>query len=65
MVLTWSPADGGTVDVRRNALVIGTTDDDGEVRDGLGTNTGTFVYQVCETDSGNCSNTIRLVVPAD
>ena len=63
--LTWSPANGGTVDVRRNAVVIGTSDDDGAVRDKLGTNTGTFIYQVCETDSGVCSNAARVVIPAN
>ena len=65
VALTWSPADGGTINVRRNAVVIGTTDDDGEARDKLGTRTGTFVYQVCETDSGDCSNAVRVVVPGD
>jgi len=65
VALTWSPADGGTINVRRNAVVIGTTDDVGEARDKLGTRTGTFIYQVCETDSGDCSNTVRVVVPGD
>jgi hypothetical protein len=65
VALTWSPADGGTVNVLQNGVVIGTTDDDGEARDKLGTQTGTFVYQVCETDSGDCSNAVRVVVPGD
>jgi len=65
VALTWSPADGGTINVRRNAVVIGTTDDVGEARDKLGTRTGTFIYQVCETDSGDCSNGVRVVIPAD
>ena len=30
-------------------------------KDKLGTHTGTFTYQVCETDSGDCSN--EVVVP--
>jgi hypothetical protein len=63
--LTWSPADGGTVNVLRNAVVIGTTDDDGETRDKLGTHTGTFFYQVCEADSGDCSNPVKVVIPRD
>jgi hypothetical protein len=63
--LTWSPADGGTVNILRNAVIIGTTDDDGQVRNKLGTKTGTFVYQVCETDSGDCSNSVRVVIPGD
>jgi hypothetical protein len=65
VALTWSPADGGTVDLLRNGAVIGTTDDDGAARDKLGTQTGTFVYQVCETDSGDCSNAVRVVIPGD
>jgi len=65
VALTWSPADGGTVDVLRNTVAIGTTDDDGETRDKLGTHTGTFFYQVCETDSGDCSNPVRVVIPGD
>ena len=62
MELTWSPADGGSMQVLRNALVVHTTADDGEARDNLGTHTGTFIYQVCETDSGDCSNEVRVRV---
>jgi len=65
VALTWSPADGGTINLVRNGVVIGTTDDDGQVRDNLGTHTGTFFYQVCETDSGDCSNAVRVVIPGD
>jgi hypothetical protein len=61
VVLTWSPADGGSVSVHRNGVVVDTTDD-GTARDKLGTHTGTFYYQVCETDSGECSNQVRVVV---
>ena len=61
--LKWSPADGGTVNVLRNGAVVGTTPDDGKAKDKLGTNTGTFTYQVCETDSGDCSNEVTVVVP--
>jgi hypothetical protein len=61
--LTWSPADGGQVNVLRNSVVIRTTADDGLFYDNLGTQTGTFTYQVCETDSGDCSNEVDVVVP--
>ncbi|HZS16399.1 MAG TPA: sialidase family protein [Candidatus Udaeobacter sp.] len=60
--LTWSPADGGSVNVSRNGN-IKTTADDGQVIDNLGTRTGTFTYQVCETDSGDCSNEVQVQVP--
>jgi hypothetical protein len=61
--LRWSPADGGLVSVLRNSVSIGNTADDGRVNDDLGTQTGTFTYQVCETDSGDCSNEVTVQVP--
>ena len=61
--LTWSPADGGQMDVLRNDVVIGTTADDGQQVDNLGMQTGSFTYQVCETDSADCSNEVIVQVP--
>jgi hypothetical protein len=61
--LTWEPADGGSMNVLRNSVVIQTTADDGQTTDNLGTHTGTFIYQVCETDSGDCSNEVTVQVP--
>jgi hypothetical protein len=61
--LTWSPADGGTMNVLRNGAVIGATNDDGAVQDKIAAGfDGVLVYQVCETDSGDCSNEVRLRV---
>src|SRR5436190_7090583 len=51
----WSPADGGTINLLRNGVVVQTSPDDGKTKDNLGNHTGTFVYQVCETDTGDCS----------
>jgi len=62
VALSWSPADGGSVNVLRNGVVVDTTDDDGTAQDRLGTHTGTFFYQVCEADSGDCSNEVRVRV---
>jgi hypothetical protein len=62
VTLTWSPADGGSVNVLRDFSIVDTTDDDGTAQDKLGTHTGIFYYQVCETDSGVCSNQVRVVV---
>ena len=62
VALQWSPADGGSVNVLRNGVVIGTTNDDGSFQNKLGTNTGVFTYQVCETDSGDCSNEVTVRV---
>ena len=60
--LTWSPANGGSVNLLRDGVVIQTTDDDGIAQNGLGHHTGIFVYQVCETDTGNCSNEVAVRV---
>jgi subtilisin family serine protease len=61
--LRWSPADGGTMNVLRNNVIVQTTPDDGKTKDNLGTMTGTFTYQVCETDTGDCSNQVQVIVP--
>ena len=60
VVLQWSPADGGSMNVLRNGAVIGTTDDDGAFQQNVHTHTGTDTYQVCETDSGDCSNVVTV-----
>ena len=64
VALHWSPADGGSVNVLKNGVVLHgvPTDDDGAVQDNLRHHTGTFTYQVCETDTGNCSNEVTVVV---
>ena len=61
--LKWSPADGGDMNILRNGAVVATTADDGKANSNLGTHTGEFTYQVCETDSGDCSNEVTVVVP--
>jgi hypothetical protein len=60
--LRWSPADGGNINVLRDGTVVQTTADDGSTVDNLGTTTGTFTYQVCETDSSDCSNEVVVNV---
>ena len=61
--LQWRPADGGDINILRNGVVVATTPDDGQAPSNLGTHTGTFIYQVCGTDSGDCSNEVTVVVP--
>ena len=61
--LQWRPADGGRMNVIRDGVNIGRVADDGQTSDKLGPNTGTFTYQVCETDSGDCSNEVIVQVP--
>jgi hypothetical protein len=59
VALSWSPADGGDINVFRNGVNIGTTLDDGQAQD-KNPGIGQWDYQVCETDSGDCSNTARV-----
>jgi len=61
--LQWSPADGGDMNILRNGAVVATVPDNGQAKSSLGTHTGTFTYQVCETDSGDCSNEVTVNVP--
>jgi subtilisin family serine protease len=61
--LRWDPADGGDINVLRDGVVVQTTPDDGRTKDNLRRLTGTFTYQVCETDSGDCSNEVDVTVP--
>jgi hypothetical protein len=44
----------------RNGTVIGTTADDGQVQRNIHQHVGTDTYQVCETDTGTCSNTVTV-----
>jgi len=61
--LKWSPADGGTINVLRKwGCGSDNPPDDGQTQDKLGSTTGTFTYQVCETPSGDCSNEVVVVV---
>lgn len=60
--LKWAPADGGSMNVLRDGNIVQTTPDDGTAADRLGNTTGTFTYQVCETDSGDCSNEVVVTV---
>ena len=60
VVLDWSPADGGQMNVLKNGNVKGTTADDGSTQVNVHQHTGTDIYQVCETDSGDCSNEVRV-----
>ena len=60
VVLAWSPADGGTVNILRNGAVIGTAPDNGSAQNKIGNRRGDLTYQVCETDSGDCSNEVSV-----
>jgi hypothetical protein len=51
------------MNVLRNGNVILTTPDDGFTKKNVGTHTGTTTFQVCEADSGDCSNTVEVTIP--
>jgi hypothetical protein len=61
--LSWSPADGGDVNVLRNGKIKFTTADDGSATNNAKGHTGTITYQVCETDTGDCSNVLDVTIP--
>jgi hypothetical protein len=64
VALEWSPADGGSINILRDSVVIHTPFDDGRAQDHLGTGPReVHVYQVCETDTGDCSNEVKVKVP--
>jgi hypothetical protein len=64
VALSWTPANGGEINVLRDGVVIHTTEDDGSAQDPLGTGPReAHTYQVCETDTDTCSNEVRVKVP--
>jgi WD40 repeat protein len=64
VALEWSPADGGTIEVLRDGVVLRTVDGDGRAQDHLGSGPReVHTYQVCETDTGDCSNEVQVKVP--
>ena len=62
VALEWTPADGGSIDILRDGVILRTVDDDGRAQDHLGTGPReVHTYQVCDT--GNCSNEVKVKVP--
>ena len=63
VALSWTPADGDTINVLRDGVILKTVADDGTAQDHLGTGPReVHVYQVCE-DDGTCSNEVKVKVP--
>ena len=59
--LTWSGAVGGNIEIRRDGSLLTTTANDGVHTDATNNKGGrTYVYQVCETGGGACSNTATV-----
>ena len=70
VVLDWTGTDlTGNMDVLRNGVTKQVTPDDGSTKDKLGTHTGTFDYQVCESGTRQLLERGRsrgpVVVPSD
>lgn len=60
--LTWSGATTANVDVVRGGAVVATTANDGAYTDNIGVKgTGSYVYQVCEAGTTNCSDPVTVV----
>ncbi|HEX7336236.1 MAG TPA: PKD domain-containing protein [Gemmatimonadales bacterium] len=57
MTLTWSGANGASVDVYRNGALIKTTENDGRYTNSrVFQGTITYVYRLCEAGTSTCSN---------
>jgi len=64
VALEWTPADGGSINVLRDGVILRTVEDDGRAQDHLGTGPReVHLYQVCETDTGTCSNEVKVKIP--
>ncbi|MEO7724195.1 MAG: S8 family serine peptidase [Chthoniobacterales bacterium] len=64
VALSWTPADGGSVFILRDGAIIRAVDDDGATQDHLGSGQREIhSYQVCETETGVCSNRVKVKVP--
>jgi len=62
VALSWSPANGGSINIVEDGAVVHTTADDGRAQVPVGARES-HTFQVCETDTGTCSNTVTVQVP--
>jgi len=59
--LEWSGATSGSVNIRRDGSIIGTTENDGAYTDNIDRVGGqSHIYQICESSSSNCSNEVTV-----
>jgi PKD repeat protein len=58
----WSGATGTHVNIKMNGTVQETVENDGTHTINYGRLSGTFVFQVCETDDSACSNEVTLAL---
>ncbi|HEY3662756.1 MAG TPA: hypothetical protein VGL24_06345 [Chthoniobacterales bacterium] len=64
VALAWTGTDdSGSINILRDGVVIHTSTDDGSAQDHLGdVSRVSYTYQVCEPDTGNCSNEVTVNV---
>jgi PKD repeat protein len=60
--LTWSGAEGTNISIKVNGSTLTTTGNDGSETLNMARSSGTFVFQVCETDDSACSNEVTLTL---
>ena len=61
--LEWSGATSGSVNIRRDGSIIGTTENDGAYTDNIDRVGGqSYIYQICESSSSNCSNEVTVTI---
>ncbi len=61
--LNWTGATGADVIIKVNGSVYGNlTPNDGSETLDFGRTSGTFNFEVCETDGTNCSNTVTIIL---
>jgi hypothetical protein len=59
--LTWSGAGTSSVEVWRNGALVSTVPNTGAHTDAIGVKGGgSYLYQVCETGGGSCSNPVMV-----
>lgn len=65
VALDWTGTDdSGTINILRDGIVIHTSADDGRAQDRLGAvSRVSHTYQVCEPDTGTCSNEVTVQIP--
>jgi hypothetical protein len=58
--LSWSGAKGDDVSIKVNGSTLPATGNDGSETLNMERSSGTFVFQICETDDSACSNEVTL-----
>lgn len=60
--LNWTGATGNDVIIKVNGSVYGTTPNDGTETLDYGRTSGTFTFEICESDGTTCSNPVTVIL---